>query len=397
MKTTSTISRILFAAMLICLGWSCTPSSSDASDISETQPGGEAFVAANMANQEFLQKMAEPSQKFKQDASKPFEITGKNGTIIKADPQNLSFEDGSPVTGEIEVELKELMNVAEMVFNSAPTTSGGKLLETGGSYYINMTADGRQLKIKEGKAIQVNLPKSDKEGMELFVGKRDANGVMDWQPTQEQLTAITPPEKPEMPQASSNEVVDSTNSGLDDIMAFLGNGKSLKKERKLSPEERKKYEEELRLYKESFQMAERVYETAEFHNFGWYNCDRFYEDPAPKTNVIVEISDPELIAPIGFLCMQGVEGMMNADYGSSFGSEGESEINSKNNAIMFQNLPIGRTVHLLVFGFNAKGPQMSYSSFKLEQENRKELKFEAKTENEVRAKIIYMNTVVKES
>ncbi len=78
--------------------------------------------------------------------------------------------------------LIECTQKSELLGAGLQTVSDGKLLESGGSYYIDMQA-GQQLAIKEGKTVEGRFPSEGQREHELFmvpktsVGRPIAPGV----------------------------------------------------------------------------------------------------------------------------------------------------------------------------------------------------------------------------
>lgn len=119
-------------------------------------------------------------------------VEGKKGLRILVDAANLETSDGSAVTGDVIVNVKEMQGAADMIANNCPTVSNGKMLVSDGSYFIGMTCNGKELRVKKGRFVQMEFPRSGKTPMELFTGQRDANGVMNWIPVNKKLQANKP-------------------------------------------------------------------------------------------------------------------------------------------------------------------------------------------------------------
>ncbi len=119
-------------------------------------------------------------------------IEGKKGLRILVDAANLETVDGKLVTGDVIVNMKEMLNAADMIANNCPTVSNGKMLVSDGSYYVGMTCNGKELRVKKGRFVQVEFPRSGKTSMELFTGQRDASGMMNWVPINQKLQSAKP-------------------------------------------------------------------------------------------------------------------------------------------------------------------------------------------------------------
>jgi hypothetical protein len=109
-------------------------------------------------------------------------VTAKKGFKIFIDPSKLCKKDGSPVEGEIVVHIKEVTNTEEMMAANTPTMSDGRMLISGGSYFIQVKNNEEELNIKSGEALQIQLPNISKAGMELFYGAYKEDGLVNWQP-----------------------------------------------------------------------------------------------------------------------------------------------------------------------------------------------------------------------
>jgi hypothetical protein len=120
------------------------------------------------------------TQTFSIDASIDNIITGTNGTKIRI-PKN-SFVDSTeqPISGTVEIQIKEALTKQEMVLANLTTTFNGKPLETGGMIFVDALSKGESLLLAENKSIQVALPTdSTLNGMSLFSGILDSSG-MNW-------------------------------------------------------------------------------------------------------------------------------------------------------------------------------------------------------------------------
>lgn len=129
-------------------------------------------------------------------------VTGKKGLKVTVNPAQLETIDGQPVEGDITVKMVELTTSEDLFRSNAATMSNGKLLASGGSYYVGMECNGKPLRIKAAASVQMEFPRIKNEDMELFYGDRDKEGNMNWvkadEPlefryTQARFTAYEPP------------------------------------------------------------------------------------------------------------------------------------------------------------------------------------------------------------
>lgn len=286
----------------------------------------------------FLKQYEEPSQTFKVSADKPTQVTGKQGTIISINPNDLETENGQPVGKKIEVELKELTNQEQLLRANAPTTSNGRLLVSGGAYFINMTSDGQQLKLKDGKSLSVEFPQIATSEMSLFYGQRDAIGQLNWQQA-EQKFENNPKQK--------EKVVAKADTTLSEMEALLGHVNS-ESNRPLTKEEMKAYEEQTK----RFAITDKLYKAIAVKQLGWINCDRFYDVPN-KTNLQFAFnSKGGFVSASVYLVFKDMNSVMQGSY---FIFENK-EINSG-----FQNIPVGAKTQLIAFSIK-NGKPYTYNS-----------------------------------
>ncbi len=129
-------------------------------------------------------------QVFKISADKDTLLECKEGTTIDIPAFSFVDSNGELVDGEVEFVVTEYYQLEHIMEANLSTTSGDKLLETGGMLNLRASAKGETVKIQEGKSIELGFPrKKEKRGMQLFSGHWDAKNV-DWK--------LMPPPPPPM-------------------------------------------------------------------------------------------------------------------------------------------------------------------------------------------------------
>lgn len=137
-------------------------------------------ILKHAANDPFAESMVE-SQFFELDASTADVVEGTEGIVIVTPKGCFKNSKGEIVDGNVTIELAEALERGDMIMSNLTTTSGTELLETGGMFYFNATADGEQLTINPDIPIYVEVPAADrKEGMMVYEGVRDSVGNVDW-------------------------------------------------------------------------------------------------------------------------------------------------------------------------------------------------------------------------
>lgn len=284
-----------------------------------------------------------PSQLFTIMSDKSTKIVGKNGTSIFVNPSNLVMENGETIGENIEIELKELTNQEQLFRGNAQTTSNGQLLVSGGAYYINLTSDGKQLRLKEGKSLTVMFPKFTSNEMQLFYGERDTLGQMNWEKTDQTFENITNQKVAFIEQAIQVSPSSSTNE-IDSLIAYI----ELDSTKPLTKEEKKMIE----VQKKNFDLADKFYKAVELKKFGWINCDRFY-DIANKTNLHYVFNKKDSIVSANvYLLFSDINSMMTDYY---------YEFQNKRFYSGFQNIPYGAKTKLIAFSVK-NGKTQTYQS-----------------------------------
>lgn len=108
-------------------------------------------------------------------------MLSKEGVLISI-PNNAFLLNGQPYTDQAIVQWQEALDGTSIVKSGLSTTSDGRLLETQGMFSFSATTpEGKQLTINPKVGIYVQVPVDEyKEGMMLFDGQKDKNGMINW-------------------------------------------------------------------------------------------------------------------------------------------------------------------------------------------------------------------------
>ena len=125
------------------------------------------------------------------DQNNKSNINLTKGTEVKIPVNAFCHLDGSPLKSDkVELSFKEAFEYLDMVDNRLFTQTDDQLLETGGMIHIEASQNGIPLKLKDGKQIELLFPEQEqKDGMELFTGKIDEDGII-WEETGEEITSL---------------------------------------------------------------------------------------------------------------------------------------------------------------------------------------------------------------
>jgi hypothetical protein len=122
-----------------------------------------------------------PSQQFTINTAIDTVIETQGGIVMYIPKGSFLDDNGNTIIGNVDFEVKEALNTAQIVMGGLSSMSGDKLLESGGMFYINARQDGKTVKINPEQGIYTEVPTDEvNPNMQLFEGKRMDNGSIDW-------------------------------------------------------------------------------------------------------------------------------------------------------------------------------------------------------------------------
>jgi hypothetical protein len=149
--------------------------------------------------------------------------------------------DGSSVTGNVNLEFVELFEKGNMLTTNKSTMgilpNGDRaMLVSGGEFFINATQNGEGLRTNCGVNVRIptNLSGGDDHDMVIWKGIEDEKGNVAWE------------EERDQDGGKGNIFIERGTQGGNQYYALFG-------------------------------------------GFGWSNVDRFYSDPRPKTQILVDV------------------------------------------------------------------------------------------------------------
>lgn len=107
-------------------------------------------------------------------------ITTAQNTKLLINTSDLVYENGEPLTNAVDIKITEMKNPIEMLMLQSPTVSNNKLLESGGSWNIEATSNGRPVSLKEGKTFRLQLADKLQSGFSVFYGSKSTDGSINW-------------------------------------------------------------------------------------------------------------------------------------------------------------------------------------------------------------------------
>ncbi len=269
--------------------------------------------------------LRDPVQKFRIDPTRDTILSGLQGTIISI-PANAFYIPKSCAGQPVDIILQESYDPASMIFNGMTTASGKDQLQTDGMVFLNAQLCNRILTVKEENPLTVMFPTvSPQEGMELFFGKKDANGIIDWSIADNGLLPLYNAQVEDVlskynfmkrrnrkscpfffcglsnffsrydrSSRRSYQTVDyAAFAKYKDSICVAYHVKNFNQFAKLM-EERRKKEFESKLGREGLNAADFSYYIAQTNRLGYMNCDKFYSRPENKiTDVLVQVPPSE--------------------------------------------------------------------------------------------------------
>lgn len=141
----------------------------------------------NPLRQVFAQNLANATQQFTVNAITGGYIQGQDGVNVSFGPNAFRYPNGSVVTGSVNIELIEALNVGDMLLLNKQTLGddNGQLrpLVSGGQFFISAEQGGQPLRLSQGGSyVYVPTPSFADPNMAVFSGKVDAEGEILWDP-----------------------------------------------------------------------------------------------------------------------------------------------------------------------------------------------------------------------
>ena len=234
---------ILLAATVFALGFTsckkkgCTdPTASNYSEEAKKDDGSCVFDDPYTADfKSFFQSYRdEATQTFSIDPTIWNEVTGTNGTRLQIPANSFVDASGTPVTSSVDIALLEVLDQSSMILMGLPTTSGNEILISGGELNVEATSGGSDVFLATGTSIGLLVPTASPDPeMDIFEGTEESDGSVTWSLTADSTTVVS----------------DSTWGDY----YYYDWGKT---------------------------------------DLGWINCDYFYSDPNPKSDLTVNVSGP---------------------------------------------------------------------------------------------------------
>lgn len=146
--------------------------------------GAATMLYFAMSNKEVKTNSPEellPEQGFVIDNAKDTVIETENGMVLVIPENAFVDENGNAITN-VNFEVKEAFETADILKAGLTTLSDGRLLETGGMFFLNAyDKEGNKLALAKDKKILAEIPNMNpREDMMLFDGEKQEDGSINW-------------------------------------------------------------------------------------------------------------------------------------------------------------------------------------------------------------------------
>lgn len=250
-----------------------------------------------------------PSQFFTINPNRDTVIYGNEGT-------KLFFEAGSMLSDKaVEIELKEFYGIADYIKGDLLTVSNGRMIETGGSMYLNATE-------KENPQVQVQINKQKGVAVDFTLGKDDPEMKIFVKDPRSRATNRILPRTTKKSWRMTKTIMDHNGRVIETLVfnskadweAYL---------------QREKRDEEIKVVTQN-KMDSKLKVT----NLGYINCDKFNDDPKIPIQLMADQKTPAEY----YLIFKGVRGVMKGRKVSS-------------TQIVFGSVPKGKKAVLMAVSF----------------------------------------------
>ncbi len=132
-------------------------------------------------------------QKITMDAATGGSFRGTSGSRYTFQPNSFRTKSGGMVSGNVEIEVRELLKPSDMIFSKVLPVSNGQPLVSGGEVQVTIRQSGQELLLADGMTYSVQLPQfgANNTGMDLFLGApkaEDPVNVVNWQQVRKDST-----------------------------------------------------------------------------------------------------------------------------------------------------------------------------------------------------------------
>ncbi len=258
-----------------------------------------------------------PSQFFYINPHRDTVLYGKEGTVLFLEADALLT-----AANNVQVELKEFYQMADLMKSGMNTVSNGRMLQTGGSIYLDARdPQGHQTQIDHQKGIKTDfaLDQNDPE-MQVFI-KDPRQEELNWIPGRQYTLTVTET----VVYTDGNGKIISEKEAKE-IIARINKWKEEAKEQERITVEQEKQQEQRKAFEDKLTVQ----------NLGFINCDKFPDEPMRA----MQAKADERYMATYYLVYRDVRGLMQ---GHQYGKD-----------VNFGNVPKNKAATLVAVAFNGK-------------------------------------------
>lgn len=122
-----------------------------------------------------------PAQEFQIENKDAFVLEGRQGIVFAIPKEAFEDDQGNLVTENVKVILKEALDAESILQSGLSTMEDSIILETAGMFELKAKSGDKELRLRKGKEILVNVPTDKRlEGMKLYDGEKKPDGTINW-------------------------------------------------------------------------------------------------------------------------------------------------------------------------------------------------------------------------
>ena len=173
---------------------------------------------------------------------------------------------------------------------------------------------------------------------------------------------------------------------MDAVLSYTEGGKSAVKPIKKEEVTKEEYEAYLKKKAEyekqqkEIETQRKTYEAVELMNFGWINCDRFWNDPSPKTDIVLNIADKTLTAARIYAVFKDINSILTESYWKD-----------RQDSLAFRSLPTDKELTILALSAKDTTPYIFETTIRTKDQNQIKIEFTPTTQANVQEKIRRLN------
>ncbi len=128
----------------------------------------------------FLSNRNNDKETFTVNSEIQSQIVASKGTKITIPENAFVNASGTPITGNITLEVLEVHDQSSMIWYGLPTMSNGRILESGGELMVKAYANGQELGLANGVELDIEMPSDNyNPNMTLYYGVETKNQIGD--------------------------------------------------------------------------------------------------------------------------------------------------------------------------------------------------------------------------